>query len=347
MSAMVCMHTMQGARESQDCNCSTVSRTHNSSQCEFSNDDFFQTYNGSSRFFFPFCLAFGLTASALFAELWLQQGNTKRQRVQQMEQHNNDQQQEVPINTNTTTRHQKGDVLGSLTSSCLLGLSSFVFMIIYEYYEKKEESDRANLIFQLYMISAMILLCLVGLISLHCNEVSGGGISLDEFLMFLSFFGVNVIAVQQTIGVSGNLRESSVSVESQWKAQTQLAEGVLSSVQAALQAAFVTKSLHRKPRNIRIVNTANLAVIVLFCNMGMWLVDSIYLVDIGLGYQGTYPYNDLDGNVLTAFRPRESMWVHVIFYPLVVFFRIHCVFVLCRVFHRHRRLDVDNETAIR
>lgn len=124
-------------------------------------------------------------------------------------------------------------------------------------------------------------------------------------------------------------------MSSERNAKTQLTQSVLLSLQAGLQAAFITKALHRKPREIRIANTA----MVLFCNLGMWLVNAIRLETmIGRSHDLAFAYNESDDKPSTAFRQRPFVLLHVICLPLVVFFHIHCVFVLYRVLNRHRRL---------
>lgn len=177
----------------QDCDCSTAPSPANETvECEFNNRDFFHAYMESNRFFSPFCLALALTASALFAELWLEQAPSKHHKQHQDQwqqekksiQHHN--LQRGPID-NTTRSRQNGKLLGSVTSTCLLGfliLFSFLFMIMYEQYTDREESEHVYLIFQLSVASLLILLCLVGLVTLRWNDVSQSGISLDESLVF-------------------------------------------------------------------------------------------------------------------------------------------------------------------
>ena len=122
-------------------------------------------------------------------------------------------------------------------------------MIIYQQYVDEEESQRAHLIFSLFVATVMILLCLVGLVSLHRNAVvSDGGISLDEILVFFSLSGIYIINLLNITSAWVTLGMSDVSMDSRWQAQTMIAKNTLCSVQPALQAVLITKALNRKSR---------------------------------------------------------------------------------------------------
>lgn len=138
------------------------------------------------------------------------------------------------------------------------------------------------------------------------------------------------------------LHKSKVSPESQFAAKSQIATSVLNSIQSALQTAFISTALHRKSRRIRVANTTNLAIILIFCNIGLWVTDAIEFEKIAFGQEGNYPYEANDKQT-TVYQPDSSLNLlfRMIFYQFVIFFRIHCVFVLYRIFNHHRRLHLQ------
>jgi hypothetical protein len=301
-----------------NCNC-----RNSFNQCSFDNTDFFNAYSKSSRFFYPFCLAFSLTASALLAELWIEPRSIRKEKDSTVEGSLN------------TRRFAHGVHFSSLLGLIFLG--SFIFVIIYQQYVEKEEPQRVHFIFILFVTTVTILLCLFGLFSLRRNTVSDGGISLDEILVFFSLFCVYIINILDLTNAWVVLGMSDVSSNSRWQAKIIIGKSTLESVQSALQTVLITKALNRKPRKTMFNGTANIAIVLLFCNVGMWLLDCIYLDRTGNEHGGTHPYRNSSGEIFTVF-VRPYIWVRIILYPMVVFFHIHCVFVLYRISNQHRQI---------
>ena len=283
--------------------------------CKVRDGDILHAYKGTNEYFSPFCLEFALTASALLAELWLEQSHSTDTDTQ-----------------NGSSSGQSGakELLGSVTSASVFGLfifGSFVFMLILDVEINGEQ--QAFYIYRVVVVSLMILICFIGLLSLEWNTQIGNSLGLDEFLVYVPLFGVFLINMLQVIAAWSSLYSEKIEAKhARGYAKVVIVDGFGWCFQASLQAAFITKALHRAPRNIKLANTSSLAVVLIFCNLGVWLMDTVVLDEI----VQVYKLPEL------MYGEEAWMWVRIIVYPLVVFYRIHCVFTFYSVFNAHRTL---------
>lgn len=317
------------------CNCSSNNSIDPVQSCVVEHKDFLEAYEGSSEYFAPFCLEFALTATALLAELWIEHGHDKHGC--------DDANIQNGLSADQPGPNQK-QLLGSVTSSSDLGLlifGSLAFMLIYFKYIGQGHGVETFRVYRLVLVSLMIAICFIGLLTLQSNTQRGGSIGLDEFLMFLSLFGVFVINLLQIIAAWASCySDDKEAIKARSYAKISIVDNFMWCAQAALQAAFITKALHRASRKIKLANTSSLSVILIFCNLAIWVMDTVDLEDTGRHHEdGIFHKTKFFQLPELMYGKTTWMWVKIIVYPLVVFFRIHCVFTLYNVFSSHRTLS--------
>ncbi|XP_062512522.1 uncharacterized protein LOC134188340 [Corticium candelabrum] len=325
-----------------------------SCHANISHHDFCQAYKSTSKFLAPFCLEFALTSTALLAELWFHHGHETIDEGQSDYSNNN--------NAVGQSEPRQKEVLGSITSASVLGLfilGSLVCMFIYLYYAGEVNGKFVFRGYRLILVSLLIVICLIGLSTLHWNSRLNNSVGLDEFLVYFSLFGVfviNVLEINAATGIfyihknkvnSSQLvyihKNNEVNLNSSQLAQLKvyaeisILDNILWCIQSALQAAFITKALHRAPRRIKLANTSSLAVILIFCNLCVWLMDTIDMEDTG-DSDSIYSKSKFFQLPETMYGPLHWQLVKLVIYPILIFFRIHCVFTFYRVFNSHRTL---------
>lgn len=322
-------HNLTQSHKNIKCNCSGVITKAKQLQgeqelyvdpliCRVNDEDILHAYKNTNEYISPFCLEFALTASALLAELWLEQSHST---------HTSNQNDDSAVVQSGVRR----ELIGSVTSASVIGLgilASYIFILILD--GSLESEIKAVYIYRVIVSSLMILICFIGLVSLGGNTPIGGSLGLDEILVYVSLIGVYFMCMLRIVAaLISRHREAK---DAQGYAEIVVVDGFWWSFQASLQAAFITKALHREPKKKKLADTSSLAVVLIFCNFGRWLMTTAIL-------DGMVKDNPLPEQIY-----EDDTWtvIQTIIKPLVVFYRIHCVFTLYRVFNAHRTLSVDH-----
>ena len=229
----------------------------------------------------------------------------------------------------------------------LVILSTFVLVVILMHYLSPHQNP-GNIfkIFHVVISAVMTCLCVVGLVGLWSCDINPVNINvgLDEVLLIASIFGpysLCLCSIYAAVSVLSSDKDDYLNSY----ATLSLVSALTWIVQATLQANFISKALHREPKPVNrcfgIFNVTNIAVVLAFTNLGMWLFNTI---DLEGHYQSVYSQLTLERlNKLQAdfFGPSTWTWIMLVIYPLAIFFRIHSVSTLYRVWKIHKELPAD------
>lgn len=120
---------------------------------------------------------------------------------------------------------------------------------------------------------------------------------------------------------------------------------VLWIIEAIVQSTFISKALHRVPKRItgwiKVVSPCYLAVVLAAFNLGMWVVDTIAIESVGEDSVYSHDVTAADTRIESAYYGETVwIWVKLLLFPLIVFFRIHSLFTLFRVFDIHSHITM-------
>ncbi|XP_062512533.1 proton channel OTOP1-like [Corticium candelabrum] len=188
------------------------------------------------------------------------------------------------------------------------------------------------------------VLCLCGVCFLKSNDRKDSNTGIDEILLYFSMLGVFGLCISSFSSAVYYLSGKQDDNKYAWLKLTTSATWVL---QAAIQSCFIAMALHRKPKEVKhvggVLNIGYLALVLLFFNFGMWLLDTI---DLEGHYRSLYSpaslkkLNELENNL---FGQEKWTWIMLIFYPLAIFFRIHSVSTLYHLFKLHKHLLIETQ----
>jgi hypothetical protein len=171
-------------------------------------------------------------------------------------------------------------------------------------------------------------------------------VGLDEILIIISLFGpyslclCNIYAAIYVLSSDKDDYLDSYAVLS-------LVSALIWIIQITFQSTFIAKALHRRPKLINwcrgVLNTRNVAVLLAFSNLGMWLLNTI---DLEGHYRSVYSTSTLEtlNKLQDDFFGRTTWtWIMLVVYPLAIFFRIHSVSTLYQVWKMHREATDENQ----
>lgn len=192
----------------------------------------------------------------------------------------------------------------------------------------------------------MIGICVIGHIVLNGNNPKreSNSTTLDEVLIYITVVGQLCISVLHIVASCSKIStDEKTSKEEIAFARLYLSESVLTIFQSILQSTFITKALHRTSKCLggwkKVFSPCYLAVILAAFNLGMWLLATISIESVG--EHSLYNRDMLEkARVIDNdyYGRKQWIWIKVFLLPLVVFFRIHSFFTLCRTFDLHSHI---------
>ena len=306
--------------------------------CTVTSEDFVTLFQDFSIYLYPFFLEFTLTSSAMLAEFWMKI----------------DEDEEPPTppgggaigGIQQAGAPQKTSVAGSTLIGLLVLGSFFLIIILMHYLSPDHNPGNIFKIFNLIMSVVMTCLCLVGFTGLWPNDFNpvNTSVGLDEVLLIASLFGSYSLALCNIYAAISVLSSDEDDYLNSY-AILSLVSALIWIIQTTLQSTFIAMALHRKPRSIGrcsgIFNIRNVAIVLAFSNLGMWLSNTI---DLEGHYRSVYSRSTLErlNKLQDHFFGRSTWtWIMLVIYPLAIFFRIHLVSTLYQVWKTHKKIP-DN-----
>ncbi|XP_062514420.1 proton channel OtopLc-like [Corticium candelabrum] len=312
--------------------------------CTLTNDNYHDLFHDASLYLYPFCLEFTLTSSAMLAEYWIAAKHYRESNNLILAFPT------VQSNISTSNRETGNGRKLNLAIPTIIGLTVFglfVLMIILLHYLSRDNNP--GNVFQVFNISVSAIakiVCLTGLILLKSNDAVNSNVSLDEVLLITTIFGTFGISLCLIYSaISGLVKDGDNDLNSY--AVLMLTASLSWILQAFLQSNFIVKALNRKPREVKfccgIFNIAYLALILAYVNFGMWLLDTIDLEGHDNSVYSNYTLLRLNILEDNFFGKSTWTWVMLVLYPLAIFFRIHSVSTLYRVYKLHKYVPTDTD----
>ena len=312
-------------------------------------EDYVELFLSASRYLYPFLLEFTLTSSAMLAEIWMGADRQVRSATDNRREYtllleSGQATSSTAISDGENSRRKKITVVAPSMIG-FLALGSFI-LIIFLMHSLSPRNNPGNVYQIFYTIMSVIatVLCIVGLVVLHTNPVNGNKFGLDEGLLLASVFGTFSLCLCSIYSAIFVLRNDD---NDNPYAILTLAESLMWIIQAGLQSNFIAKALHRKPKAVHqccgIFNIGSLAIILAFVNIGMWLFNTIDLEGHYRSLYSSVNLNKLNELQNEFFGKSTWTWIMLVIYPLAIFFRIHSVSTLYRVYQEHKKLPTGTD----
>ena len=318
-----------------------ISNTTPTINCSSKYSDIISIYRDLSPYLYPFFLEFTLTASAMLAEIWLEDhDNHANNRVD--ESYPSD----ISLRQTSNRPHYRKltpiypHLVFITTIAAAVGLGVYLHVN-----SNASGYGPATTLYSFRTAIAilMIIACIVGCSSTNgkSRQYKGG---FDEVLLVIGSLGVFAFAAVEVVA-------SLACLTSEDKhglvgdAAFALAENGFWVIEAALQTTFLTRALHREvtvPRAgskcAEAMHTAKLTFLLFLFNLLMWIIDTVHVEG---HVKGVYAHTTLTRiNALENQYIGKTYWDYtfLVIYPLRIFFRIHSAALFFRAYNLHKRV---------
>ncbi|XP_062512334.1 uncharacterized protein LOC134188154 [Corticium candelabrum] len=292
-------------------------------------------YKTASVYLYPFFLEFTLTSSAMLVEFWRSAKESHENLNHSTDSHKD---------SNDSNKRKLKLSFAISVGLIIIGCYGFVIFLLH-FLSTNNYSAQIFQYFNICVGTFSTIVCLIGIGGLiSSNNTKNSTFGFDEVLLIVSMFGVFGLSISSFSSAVYFLQDQNDSY-----APIKLTTSVIWVIQAVCQSCFIAMALHREPKEVkkcgRIFNVGYMAIILLFLNFGMCLLDTI---DLEGHYRSLYSesslkkLNQLENNL---FGQTTWTWIMLVFYPLAIFFRIHSVSTLYHVFKHHKYLPMEPKPA--